>query len=70
MPRRSGKNSATTEGGGVCPEEGCRYPEKARPSMEGCGMDVYATARGSGYPIRVVKDESSGQNYYGVVLIE
>ncbi len=38
--------------------------------MEGCGMDVYATARGSGYPIRVVKDESSGQNYYGVVLIE
>lgn len=54
----------------VCPGEGCRHPEKARPSMEGCGIDVYATARGNGYPIEVVKNESSDQNYYGIVLIE
>ncbi len=53
-----------------CPEEGCRHPEKARPSMESCGIDVYATARGNGFPIEVVKDHKSTQNYYGVVLIE
>jgi predicted metal-binding protein len=54
----------------ACPEEGCTHPEKARPSMESCGIDVYATARGNRYPIKVVKDESCDQNYYGVVLIE
>ncbi len=38
--------------------------------MEACGIDVYATARGNGFPIEVVKDETDDQNYYGVVLIE
>jgi len=58
------------EGCSACPGEGCRHPEKARPSMEACGIDVYATARGNGFPIEVVKDETDDQNYYGVVLIE
>lgn len=53
-----------------CPEDGCSHPEKARPSMEACGIDVFATARGNGFPINVVKNEKSEQNYYGVVLIE
>jgi predicted metal-binding protein len=53
-----------------CPEEGCKHPEKARPSMESCGIDVYATARAAGYPIEVVKDRDCEDNYYGVVLIE
>ena len=26
----------------------CRHPEEARPSMEGCGIDVYATVRANG----------------------
>jgi hypothetical protein len=38
--------------------------------MESCGIDVFATARGNGFPIEVVKDFKSAQNYYGVVLIE
>ncbi len=54
----------------TCPDEGCRHPEKARPSMESCGIDVYATARSNGYPIVVVKDRKSDENYYGVVLID
>ena len=53
-----------------CDMDACRHPEKARPSMEACGIDVYQTARANGFPIQVVKDESSDQNYFGVVLIE
>jgi predicted metal-binding protein len=53
-----------------CPEEGCKHPDKARPSMEACGIDVFATARNNGYPIEVVVDDSSEQNYYGLLLIE
>jgi predicted metal-binding protein len=53
-----------------CPAEGCKHPEKARPSMESCGIDVYATARLNGFPIKVVTNHKIEQNYYGVVLIE
>jgi predicted metal-binding protein len=53
-----------------CPEEGCKHPGKARPSMEACGIDVYATARLNNFPIKVAKDRKSEENYYGVVLIE
>jgi len=53
-----------------CPEDGCKHPDQARPSMEACGIDVFATARGNGYPIQVVQDEGSEQNYYGLLLVE
>ena len=38
--------------------------------MEAAGIDVYATARGNGFPIEVVKDHACPQNYYGLVLID
>jgi predicted metal-binding protein len=53
-----------------CDTRQCRHPEEARPSMEACGIDVYATARANGFPIEVVRDRSCEQNYYGLVLIE
>jgi predicted metal-binding protein len=53
-----------------CPGDVCLHPDKARPSMEACGIDVYATVRAAGYPIKVVKDRTCEENYYGVVLIE
>jgi predicted metal-binding protein len=53
-----------------CHEDGCKHPDRARPSMEACGIDVYATARGNGLPIQVVRDEESEQNYYGLLLVE
>ncbi|HOD15548.1 MAG TPA: DUF2284 domain-containing protein [Spirochaetota bacterium] len=53
-----------------CPGDWCRHPDKARPSMEACGIDVYATARAAGYPIEVVKNRKCEENYYGIVLIE
>lgn len=51
-------------------ESGCRHPEKARPAMEACGIDVYQTARNNGLPIEVVTGSACPQNYYGLLLIE
>jgi len=47
----------------------CRSPDKARPSMEACGIDVYATARGAGLPIHVVRTRDETPTYYGLVLV-
>jgi len=53
-----------------CSFEGCRRPDEARPSMEACGIDVFATVRANGFPIEVVCDEGDEQHYYGLVLID
>lgn len=55
---------------GTCPlQHPCRYPEKARPSMEACGIDVYATVRKFGFPIEVVRSRTCRANYYALILI-
>ncbi len=51
-------------------DEGCRHAEEARPSMEGCGIDVFATARKHGFVINVVRTRRDPQHYYGLVLVE
>ena len=51
-------------------EEGCRHPDEARPSMEACGIDVYATARRHGFTINVVRNRRDPQHYFGLVLID
>jgi predicted metal-binding protein len=48
----------------------CRHPDKTRPSLEACGIDVYTTVRSNGYPIKVLKTTGCQGNYYGIVLIE
>ena len=49
---------------------GCRHPEQARPSMEACGIDVFATVRRNGFAIEVVRDGNDEQHYFGVVLLD
>jgi len=53
-----------------CNLKRCTHAEKARPAMEACGIDVFATARANGFPIEVVVDETRDQNYYGLVLVD
>jgi predicted metal-binding protein len=48
----------------------CLHSEKARPSMESCGIDVYKTAKESDLPIQVVKDHSQDRDTYGLILVE
>lgn len=50
--------------------EGCRHPYEARPAMEACGIDVFATVRKHGFVIEVVRDHRQEQHYFGMVLIE
>jgi predicted metal-binding protein len=57
----------------ACPplsEGGCRHPERARPAMEACGIDVFATARRNGLPIDVVAGRRRRQDYYALLLLE
>lgn len=48
----------------------CKYGREARPSMEACGIDVFATARGNGFPIEVVRTPEAEQNIFGLILVE
>ena len=48
----------------------CTYPEKARPAMEACGIDVFKTARKNGFHIEVVKNRNCRGNYFGLLLVE
>ena len=51
-------------------DEGCRHPCEARPSMEACGIDVYATARKHAFTINVVRTPEDPQHHFGLVLID
>jgi predicted metal-binding protein len=51
-------------------EEGCRKPELARPALESCGIDVFATVQRHGFTINVVRAKSDPQHYFGLVLID
>lgn len=48
----------------------CLHPDKARPSMESCGIDVFRTAKENGLPITVVKDHSQDRDIYGLILVK
>ena len=50
--------------------EGCRKPYLARPAMEACGVDVFQTARRSGFSINVVKKHGDKADYFGIVLVD
>jgi predicted metal-binding protein len=53
-----------------CNLEHCVHALQARPSMESCGIDVYATVRAHGFPIEVVRDRSQVPDRYGLILLE
>ena len=54
----------------TCNLEKCRFPKKAIPSMEACGIDVFATARANGYNLQVVQEKGDSSCYFGLVLFD
>ncbi len=48
----------------------CPSPEKARPSMEGCGVDVFTTVRNAGRTIDVVRDQADEYRFFALVLVD
>ncbi len=53
-----------------CNLKNCTYPRLARPSMEACGIDVYATARENGFTIEVRKTKEEKPTYFAMLLLE
>ncbi len=54
-----------------CDVEGsCAHADRARPSMEACGIDVFKTARQHDLPIHVVRNHKEERDTYGLVLVE
>lgn len=52
------------------PDETCRHPEKARPSMEALGIDVFATLKNAGISIGLKKDTEDEWFFHGLILVE
>jgi len=48
----------------------CRHPDLARPAMESCGIDVYATARDSGIGLEVATRKEGPSKYVNLILID
>ncbi len=44
--------------------------DRARPAMEACGIDVFATVRKHGFTIDVVRTRGDPEHYFGLVLVE
>ncbi len=74
----SGYRKALALGGGECDlceacniQSGiCRNPETARPSMEGCGIDVFQTAKLAGYKLTILKNKEEQFTWFGIVLVD
>ncbi len=48
----------------------CRHPELARPSMESCGIDVYATARNSSIELEVATRRHGPSKHINLILLD
>ena len=73
----AGFHKAFVMGAGPCPvcnrcpeDRQCRYPDQARPSLEGSGIDVYSTARNAGIDLKPVTHKGHYVKYIGLLLLE
>jgi len=48
----------------------CVLGDKARPSMESCGIDVYGTARKHGFFIKTLREKGEPRNEYCLLLVD
>ena len=48
----------------------CSFPKKARPAMEGCGIDIYQTAHRLGLPMYPLRHADDVRNIYCLVLVD
>lgn len=48
----------------------CKNPRQSRPTPEGLGIDVFATAKKYRFPIKVLRDHSEEMNRYALLMID
>lgn len=53
-----------------CADERCRSPEKRRPSLESCGVDVFELAESCRMDLKPLKTSADFVKYIGLLLIE
>jgi predicted metal-binding protein len=55
-----------------CPDNpaDCSNNQIARPSLEGLGVDVFATVRKAGLSLNVLTDTNQAMDRYGMILVE
>jgi predicted metal-binding protein len=51
-------------------EEPCKFGFRARPSMEGCGIDVFQTARNNGFSLSTLRERRETQNLFCLMLVD
>ncbi|HPL64500.1 MAG TPA: DUF2284 domain-containing protein [Syntrophales bacterium] len=51
-------------------DESCTIPDRARPSMESFGIDVFQTARDHGLPIQPLREKTETQNLFFLFLVD
>ena len=53
-----------------CNPDFCNFPKETVPSMEACGIDVFATVRNNVLEIHTLKSREEVHNYFGLVMVE
>lgn len=53
-----------------CNMNHCNFPNRAIPSMEACGMDVFATVRNNGMEIHTLRTKEETPQFFGLLLVE
>lgn len=53
-----------------CNLKKCVHPTEARPSLEACGIDVFALARDNGFEMSVFAERKNEFKIYGMVLVD
>jgi predicted metal-binding protein len=48
----------------------CTHSDRARPSMESCGIDVFQTARNNGFHIETLREEREPRNNFCLMLVD
>jgi predicted metal-binding protein len=48
----------------------CQDRIRLRPSMEGCGIDVFQTARDHGFHIEPLKTQAEPRNHFSLMLVD
>lgn len=53
-----------------CNLKKCVHPTEARPSLEACGIDVFALANDNGFNMKVITGPISELKIYGLLLVD
>lgn len=54
----------------TCAPDQCKQPEKSRPALESCGVDVFALAQNANFPLNILRSNLDPAYYVSLLLVE